>query len=609
MSLGLTLTAPPDLSVGRVRLVQGAKQVGDWVASPTEMQHRFESLDTGLYQAVAEPLGQPSRSFIFVLSERDNQVAMPTLQAMSSPDFALSNFQAVVGPLVQSVVGTVVGSVVERVASGLQQVVNPAVKAFLESNTAEPLTLGLSQYTSFEKETARPYSMGQTPEVTLAEGALEVVLHRPDGALGRDSFAVVLTCAVGGARDISLRLPLFSGGVRIACAASALGTADLSYRVIPVDRNRRAITQALFAGSSMEAAPVIKTLSNGSEAVLGVDDWQDDPWTAVAVALLYLRFPNLAPDELSVDPALLSERFPWLADVHVLEAFKRLRQAARLEPSGPERKAVLVGVLQCLVRGRDAGPPYFAYSEQLAGEMLAALASDGTLAEGAGSQLTGQRRRPSAPRNVGAVYAWLGTDLPSKTGAIDPRSATVIVSARVHQDRITLDTKDLPSVSASLAHIAAPLVAAMAAPFRTVRGTTEPIRDKVLWGEALQGLRDLAAVGAAALRGAISKRGDVPAQPDKGDMLSGPPALGRSVTDADDPHKGRFGGEASRNGFTLSARFAGGEEANPVEITLAVLCEKDLESYDDVVEFFLHPTFRPSRLPSLSGDRGQWSRS
>jgi hypothetical protein len=138
--------------------------------------------------------------------------------------------------------------------------------------------------------------------------------------------------------------------------------------------------QALFAGSSMEAAPVIKTLSNGSEAVLGVDDWQDDPWTAVAVALLCLRFPNLAPDELSVDPALLSERFPRLADVRVLEAFKRLRQAARLEPSGPERKAALVGVLQFLVRGRDAGPPYFAYSEQLAGEMLAALASGGTLA-------------------------------------------------------------------------------------------------------------------------------------------------------------------------------------------------------------------------------------
>jgi hypothetical protein len=555
MSLGLTLTAPPDLSVGRVRLVQGAKQVGDWVASPTEMQHRFESLDTGLYQAVAEPLGQPSRSFIFVLSERDSQVEMPTLHAMSSPDFALANFQAVVGPLVQSAVGTAVGSVVERVASGLRQVVNPAVEALLE-----------------------------------------VVLHRPDGALGKDSFAVVLTCAVGGARDISLRLPLFSGGVRIACAASALGTADLSYRVIPVDRNRRAITQALFAGSSMEAAPVIKTLSNGSEAVLGVDDWQDDPWTAVAVALLHLRFPNLAPDELSVDPALLSERFPWLADVHVLEAFKRLRQAARLEPSGPERKAALVGVLQCLVRGRDAGPPYFAYSEQLASEMLAALASDGTLAEGIGSQLTRQRRRPGAPRNAGAVYAWLGTDAPSKTGAIDPRSATVIVSARVHQDRITLDTKDPLSVSASLAHIAAPLVAAMAAPFRTARATTEPIRDKVLWGEALQGLRDLAAVGATALRGAVSKRGDVPARPDEGDMLSGPPALGRSVTDADDPHKGRFGGEASRSGFTLSARFAGGEEANPVEITLAVLCEKDLESYDDVVEFFLHPTFRPSRL-------------
>src|SRR5205807_1830806 len=124
-----------------------------------------------------------------------------------------------------------------------------------------------------------------------------------------------------------VRVPFFAGGVRIACSASPLGAADLSSGVLPADRNRRAITQALFAGSSTEAAPVFKTIPGGKEELIGREDWQKDPWTSVAACLLCFRFPDLAPDSLPVDLAALATHYPSLPDAHVLLARERLRQA------------------------------------------------------------------------------------------------------------------------------------------------------------------------------------------------------------------------------------------------------------------------------------------
>jgi hypothetical protein len=74
-----------------------------------------------------------------------------------------------------------------------------------------------------------------------------------------------------------------------------------------------------------------------------------------------------------------------------------------------------------------------------------------------------------------------------------------------------------------------------------------------------------------------------------------PPALRRMITDSDDPNKGRFGGLRSRDGFELSADFRPASSKNWVRITLTVVAKRELPK-DAIAEFFLHDSFRPSRV-------------
>lgn|GEM_PF-5890098 len=81
-------------------------------------------------------------------------------------------------------------------------------------------------------------------------------------------------------------------------------------------------------------------------------------------------------------------------------------------------------------------------------------------------------------------------------------------------------------------------------------------------------------------------------------LLAEPPALSRPVAMPDDPNKGRFGGEASRDGFTLSATF----HASPsswVLIHLVVIADDPSGAAEQSVEFFLHDTFRPNRMSAV----------
>jgi hypothetical protein len=578
MSVALTLTAPPDLSVGRIRLTSSEHEIGGWIASPTEMQHRFETLEAGVYQAVAEPLGQQSRSFFFLLNEEDKQVDMPTLQAMSSPSFAVSNLQAVAG--------TILRSVMESAAASVQDVVQPALRAIVESSKARPIALGLSSYLDFESGSTHPYVSGPTPEITVSDGAVELVLNRPENGLTPGAFKLVLTCAVGGGRNLLGRVPLFKGGVRITLSASPLGAADLTCRVQPVNRNRRAITQALFAGSSTEAAPVFKTIPGGREELIGREDWREDPWTSVAACLLCFRFPDLAPDGLPIDLLALATCYPALPDAHVLLARERLRQVAKTAATARERSDALNDALTHMQQSGDAGPPYFAYTAQLAQEALLALATDGELKARATAQLARLSRYALAPRNAGASHVWWSADIPARSGTLDTRSATVAFSGWVNQDGIALNAQRTPSLSTALAQVASPVLAA-AARFVPRLQSIAPDSLNESWGDALAGLSDLRASALSLLGGETSNRPEAPASPPVAQTTIDPPALKLPVAEADDPHKGRFGGNDSVGGFTLAAGFADGEDAKLVRISLSVSGERGFESYDEVVEFFV----------------------
>lgn len=72
-----------------------------------------------------------------------------------------------------------------------------------------------------------------------------------------------------------------------------------------------------------------------------------------------------------------------------------------------------------------------------------------------------------------------------------------------------------------------------------------------------------------------------------------PPALSRPVLVEDDDNKGRFGGKASADGFSIGARFDRGPEGW-IEITLTVRGPADADGEE--VQLFLHETFSPSRI-------------
>ena len=77
--------------------------------------------------------------------------------------------------------------------------------------------------------------------------------------------------------------------------------------------------------------------------------------------------------------------------------------------------------------------------------------------------------------------------------------------------------------------------------------------------------------------------------------LPSAPALARPIRHRDDLHKGRFGGESKRDGFTLSATFDPSGSGQWVNVRLLVQSSKNVE--EGIVEFHLHDTLLPNTIP------------
>jgi hypothetical protein len=81
-----------------------------------------------------------------------------------------------------------------------------------------------------------------------------------------------------------------------------------------------------------------------------------------------------------------------------------------------------------------------------------------------------------------------------------------------------------------------------------------------------------------------------------------PPALLRPVTQRDDPQKGRWGGEAKRDGFRLSATFRNVTKSY-VEVLLRIDAPPSSGLADaECVEFYLHDSFDPDVVPAVFHD-------
>lgn len=560
MKTQLTFGAPSDLSVGRIRIETAGQTVFEWIATPSEQTRSLPEVPAGAYTAFIEPLGQAPRAFFFEVQPGvANTVVSPALQVLAGQ--SPQSLESITFNVPDLQVAREPGRGGDPVALRLRE-------APPEAALAKALTIGLSKdLAAAAKGGWRPY-IGPDPRVELTGGELHILVDRSGAPLhGTQGQRLRLSVAIEGTRVERMMVPLFAGGTRILLMASPLTTADIALRVIPVDAQRRALIQALQSGDQAEAAAVRDdVLRDGPISRFIRDDDQEDPWAAVTAALLAIRFPELFGPKGADWAPYLAARYPWMADVHVLLARHALT-AAGGDPVS--RLHAATAALASLHTSRNIGAPYFGYANQLVGELLSALGGAG-LDKAFQGQVDAEMRswRGDVPfqRAAGATFSWLMSD---RRGHAAGEPASV---------------------------------------YKATKGYLDERYSKVLF----RGQVDLQQIGLLppekeaeiTARWPRRTRSDDPQSPVPNRAAPAPheysrvaPGLSREISRPDDPHKNRFGGEASRAGYTLSANFEG-TGRSWIGIVLKVTADPAVHapSFTDPVDLFLHDSFEPSQL-------------
>jgi hypothetical protein len=553
MTTTLSFEAPSDLSVGTVRIKGQQGVLAEWVATPNNRRLERREAPPGFYIAEISPAGVPPQSVIFeVRAGVANDVVTPVFSALSaegsSPTFlnvtdqksaiqALSRGQTVMRPEFKVQDGSVRSET--------------ALKRARSSGTKKRLTISLACEAGAGTESWRPFPAPTSIE--LSGGTLNIIVHDCFPAMAGQRAR--LSLALEHVRVERLLLPLYRGGTIISVAPSHLATSDVALEVAPVDSEKRALLRALAAGTHAEAAAVEERVVPGGDPSHFLEGSRSDPWAAMLSVLLALRFPDIFGRG---DPAwgiALLEKAPWAYDAQVIHARMLLTSAAK-DPAA--RSSAASDAVAALANASSLGAPYYSYSNQLIGEMLAALSAadaiDGPTAEKAKSLLARWQRNLPLQAGAAGTFTWLRRDqrmlaegmlAPDRrtTGSLGSRHGKILFRGRVELGRIALDTNRRVSPKASAG------------------GSSDPV--------------------------AVTEYGEpLPAPPGQ------VPALGRPPGRPDDPNKGRFGGETAAGGFSLLAKFESTRSPNWVPLTLIVEAS-DLERVEpgEAVYFALHPSF------------------
>ncbi|UTP40550.1 hypothetical protein M9M90_05035 [Phenylobacterium sp. LH3H17] len=586
-----TLRGPADTGAVNLRLIHPDGRVEDLFATPSRNTFRVQG-GGGTYHAIVEPLGQGQLNFSFELPNGPEPIievprvaelraqarapVMINLQAESltlrPPDFS----QPTAGTAISSQSSWLTTAQSERLPGVLR-----------EAATPKPITIGLSEDTQPGRMGGwRPYQ-GSPPSVTLAAGSLDVVLDRKDQRLSPPGGGARLrmSVAIQGTRVERFLLPLFRDGVRVRFAASPLTTADLSILVIPLDPGRRSLCQALGIGYLEEARKIVDDFLEDDPAPGGFDE--EDPWTAVVLRLLAIRFPELSIPaldwrELAAGPA------KWLSDAHVLAARQCLDQGRMLK--GAAREAAARDAIKALARARQVGAPYFAQCNLLMGDMLTSLASGAPgdvnrhLAE---IEARRWRRDITFRANAGVSFSWIMARKASDGGTqraryTPPRGGLRAGYSRIlfrgevdlQQIRPRAPTRRRKLDALPAAAQSVPTGAPDVFPARLVTRLTRPLSTQRPPRDPLMGIH-------------LS-----PAR-------KAPSALGRAIRHEVDLHKGRFGGRPERKGFRLGVTFEKVRGRWVYMVLFITAPPGRTRPFVDKAEFFLHDTFEADHLEAV----------
>ncbi len=555
MSTTLSFEAPADLSVGSVRIKGENGVLHEWTATPND--RRFHTVDVapGFYLAEITPAGLSSRTFLFeVKRDRDNDVVAPAFSALTASGIPLLSLDIEDGATAYQALGRLQGRHLdeERRSEGAVRVINATRQTWNAGTAKRRLTVALAEENASGTESWRPFR--GTMSSQFSESTLTLVVAQPDAADAAHR-RIRLSLAVEDVRVERLLLPMYRNGTRITLTPSPLTTFDLSLQVMPEDSELRALARLLAAGTSSEAVAVRDGVLGGRHDRF-LDGPAADPWGALLTGLLTIRFPEVfGPLGQGWIDRLLKQA-PWAYDSHVLSARRILNAAGETQKA---QIAAAVAALSALAKAQTLGSPYYSYSNRLIGEMLDALCAfpglDDAPKANMEKALARWRRDNPLQASAGAAFTWRRRDLrrlkdeqvlaPDRrtSGVLSSRHGTIAFQGYLGGGSINLESARPTAPKAALAR-------------PDVRALTEP--------SSVNSTRELEEI----------------------------PALKRPAGPANDPNKGRFGGEARNGGYTLHARFHPIRSEQWTKFDLIVEADKDPGPGAEAL-FCLHPTYRP----------------
>lgn len=587
MKTSLHFEAPSDLSVGTVRIRGEGQTIADWVATPDNRTFRQDDLKPGIYYAEISPAGVPPQSVVFEIHEGlANNVVLPSFSALASSGSNTSLFETGSQQVVAEVPYSENLNVLEKLdfLPYQEEMISGSVsespfdakrlQEVFVSKERRRVSIGLSEE-KHGRETFDTFR-GQS-RMELFSGRLEIEIPTD---LCRDHWAghrVRLSAAIERVRVERCLLPLYCGGTRITIAAPPFAPSDLELGIMPVDPKLRALVRTLDAGTFTEATAVRDNiLGKGDPASLLAD--HADPWAAILAGLLAIRFPEVFPPIDPVWADRLGEQASWAYDVHVIRASQALAAARAAPPEAQDE--VVANAITCLAKAQAAGSPYYRYTNQLFAEMTAGISDYlktnkscvDPVAVARFNRLYGRwHRELPLQRGAGPTFTWFARDqealrkhkilMPYRhsSGKLRQRDSSIIFEGQVGAGQIEI-----------------------------IGGSQDTIRHLPNNDITLSSL--------------VEQSTNTPEY-----GFSQMPAFGRAPGPDDDPNRGRFGGQTSREGFHLAAAFEPTNDSNWVTIILTVEAERSAKvRLGDFAWFVLPPTFSPAALKvTFRGNRAR----
>jgi hypothetical protein len=622
MKTTLHFDGPRDLSVGTIHIHGEGESVADWVATPGNLTFQTENIKPGLYTTDIGPAGVAPQSVLFEVREgQDNKVILPPFSTLSASGSNTSYFDTRSLQTFDRWPEDLQRDLPERSVSASEGAARSTGKETPQLEHPIPLQRSrqISRISIGLSEETRGHDIFDTFR-SLASMELRgdrVELDIPDNPQ-RDPWVrrrIRLSTAIEQVRIEHCLLPLYRGGTKITVNTPPFAPSDVQFNILPVDPHPRALLRALDAGTTAEAEAVRKHVVDKELKIK--PSAAADPWVAMLLGLLSVRFPQIFSPIDRHWAASLAKQVGWACDVHAIHA-SHILAAVRDEHTTAQNEAVAQAI-SLFARAQLAGWPYYRYTNQILAEMADGIASYLEENRGQISGATVERfarvrkhwsRELALQRAAGAAFTWLEHDpealrtrrvlVPNRhpSGRLPGQDTLVVFEGELSAGKISLlrghPTRE--QRAAATKHFFSEAV-----PQESPIAAGRPPRSRPrLGGTRSQEINKW--LDEAISSDLVNSRD----QAFSSDLIA---ELGSAPDNAppEDPNKGEFGGQSRRDGFSLDASFVPQDDPEWVTILLTVTAEAaaqiGLEAY---AHFFLHPTFSPEEVTvPFRGGRAQ----